>query len=154
MEKHQRTRDGRRLRRKARGIDDDMQREAADAEESFKEHAATLIWLTGPDVAIEDLRIDASRFERAICRDCPQLKVMLVSPKPGRRLCTEPLRWFSLEPPEWRERYLLEPIEHLAPRDRLLRGQIDEACEQVRELVEREAQLVGCLLYTSPSPRD
>ena len=144
IEKHPRTRDGKPLRRKARGIDDDMQREAADAEESFKEHAATLIWLTGPDVAIEDLRIDASRFERAICRDCPQLKVILVSPKPGRRLCTEPLRWFSLEPREWRERYLIEPqARPLAPRDRLLRGQIDEACEQVRELVEREARLVG-----------
>ncbi len=144
MEKHQRTRNGKLLRRKANGIDDDMRREAADAEESFKEHAATLIWLTGPDVALEDLRIDANRFERALCRDCPQLKVMLVSPKPGRRLCTEPLRWFSLKPREWRERYLIEPqARPLAPRDRLLRGQIDEACEQVRELVEREARLVG-----------
>ncbi|KAH8065004.1 hypothetical protein JL722_1898 [Aureococcus anophagefferens] len=70
------------------------------------EHKATLIWLAGPDMELDDLREHAEIFESKTRREFPELKVIVASPPPGRRLTPSPLHWFELSSDEWGARYL------------------------------------------------
>ena len=60
------------------------------------EHKATLVWLAGPELELEELREQAETFESKLRRDFPQLKIIVASPPPGRRLTAAPLHWFEL----------------------------------------------------------
>ncbi|KAH8068014.1 hypothetical protein JL721_6961 [Aureococcus anophagefferens] len=59
-----------------------------------------------PAVHLDDLREHAEIFESKTRREFPELKVIVASPPPGRRLTPSPLHWFELSSDEWGARYL------------------------------------------------
>ena len=78
-----------------------------------------------------------------------------LSPRPGDRCRYVPIQ--MTEPPELANLRETLPREHALEAFRHLRGHEPDSSEQLETFIEdyiREAYSDGCLLYTSPSPRD